>query len=143
MTASRFFVPLLLGVGSLAGCYASNVVDVDMRAVRADTTLADVAWRKAGIEDLRGLFESVEVQGDAAISLRRVYYLFEPGRYTGAALIEGEQGLEFQTLAGAWSLDADGLRLDDGESFAADASSGMLRLQPPGGSIILRSVTFQ
>jgi hypothetical protein len=119
-----------------AGCYASNVVAPEDRAV-AGATLP-TTWRPARAGDLRGLYMSVAISGDAALSLRRVWYWFEAdGGYAGAALLEGEEGVAFQTRNGRWTLTENALRLDDGEA-AIDAADGFLRLRSQNGEVVLR-----
>jgi hypothetical protein len=88
-----------------------------------------------------GFHESRSIEGDAALSLRKVYYVFvADGRYTGAALVDGEDGLGFQTLGGTWRLDASGLCLDGGEPARCEAVGAFLRIQVPGGTIVMQPV---
>jgi hypothetical protein len=131
---------LLSGVLScaLGGCYASNVVARGDRAVVADE---EVVWTDAVAADLDGLFESVAIRGDAALSLRAVWYVFGPdGRYTGAALVEGDDGLAFQTLRGRWRLSPEGLALDDAPPARLQAAPDRLRIAAEGGELVLRRV---
>jgi hypothetical protein len=125
----------------LGGCYASNVVASADRAVASDALLAAVAWQPATGEQLVGFHESRSIEGDAALSLRKVYYVFvADGRYTGAALVDGEEGLGFQTLGGTWRLDAAGLSLDGGEPARCEAGGAFLRIQVAGGTIVMQPV---
>lgn len=139
---SDLLAALLAGVASVSsGCYPSNVLAVRDRAVAIGAEDA-AQWRPCAIADLSGYFESYAVDGDAALSLRKVYYLFVPGgRYTGAALVESDEGASFQTLGGAWSLDAAGLSLDGAPPVRCDvADGGLLRISLEGGAISLRKV---
>ncbi|MEM7262115.1 MAG: hypothetical protein AAF488_09000 [Planctomycetota bacterium] len=100
MRSFRFaLVALLLG-----GCYPSNVLDESAR--RVERQRQQVAWRPAHNGDrVEGYYRSTGVSGPVAANLVRVYYYFEAdGRYTGAALVAGADGLAFQTLAGGWAL---------------------------------------
>ncbi len=127
---------------SLCGCIAPSVVASGGRAVRA-TDGDESAWRAARAEDLRGLFESVRIEGEAAAALGKVYYHFSPdGTYAGAALVFGGERPEFQTLAGRWSLGEDGLDLGDGPARAW-AAAELLKLETPGGVAVLRRVPFE
>lgn len=122
---------------SLASCYASNVVAVADRLVTS--AALPTSWRAARTADLDGLFESVAVTGDAAVSVRRIWYWFDGvGRYTGAALIDGDDGLAFQTLSGTWAITADGLVLDGGDPVVAETATDHLRIRAAGGDLVLR-----
>ncbi|MGE3174147.1 MAG: hypothetical protein AB7O97_16080 [Planctomycetota bacterium] len=131
-------VPLAL----LPACYASNVVAEQDRAVALQALPTE--WRPAAAADLDGLFESIEIRGDAALSLRKVYYWFSAdGVYTGAALVDGDDAVAFQTLNGEWLLDADGLRLDGGDAVPTMAApvTGTpthVRIDAEGGSLVLQ-----
>ena len=121
----------------LLGCYASNVVAREDRAV-GDRQLPE-HWTAATPADLAGLFESVRVTGDAAVSLRSVHYWFGgDGRYTGAALVDGDDGMAFQTLTGRWALTDAGLALDDAPPARCEAAPGFLRIGTAGGELVLR-----
>jgi hypothetical protein len=94
--------------------------------------------------ELRGLYESVEITGDAAVSLRRIYYLFRgDGTYTAAALTEGEAGARFQTLDGTWALDQQGLSLDGTAPVLLEAADPYLRITAPNGAVVMRRVVEQ
>lgn len=124
---------------TLAGCYASNVVAVRDRAVTEAELAPD--WGPVAAAQIPGYYESARVTGDAALSVRRIYYWFgAQGSYTGAALTDGDAGLAFQTLSGQWRLTADGLVLDDGDAVPVQAAAGHLRLQAPAGELVLRRV---
>ncbi len=122
-------------------CYPSNVVALRDRAV-ATADLETRNWRPCAAADLAGYFESYAIEGEAALSLKKVYYLFASGgRYTGAALIDGDEGPQFQTLGGAWTLDAGGLSLDGAPKAICEVDEGdCLRIAVDGGSISLRRV---
>ncbi|HLQ38868.1 MAG TPA: hypothetical protein VK348_13750 [Planctomycetota bacterium] len=125
---------------ALGGCYASNVVARADRAV-AVTDVAQLPWRAATAADFTGLFESVSIEGEVALALRRVWYLFEDGgRYAGAALVDTDAGPAFQTLAGNWRLGDDGLRLDAAAPATVAAAPEHLRLQGSTGVVVLRRV---
>jgi hypothetical protein len=120
----------------LAGCYASSVVAPQDRAVVEDLPAA--AWRPAAAGDLDGLFTSARIAGDAALSLRFCAYVFATdGRYTGAALVDGDDGPAFQTLSGRWALGEGGLRLDGAPPARCEAAAGWLRLTTGNGSLLL------
>lgn len=122
---------------SPAGCIASNVVAPDQRLVAADPT--KLAWVPADAAAVDGLFESIDVTGDAAITVRRIWYVFSAGgRYSGAALADIDGALAFQTLSGSWSLVPAGLVLDDQPAVTCEMAPGHLRLAAPNGTVVLR-----
>ncbi len=87
-------------VSMWAGCIAGNVVATKDRLVVPN---ADLQWTPAPDLRLDGLYESIEIRGDAAVSLRKAYYLFAAdGTYTAAALTEANGVPSFQTLNGTW-----------------------------------------
>jgi len=133
----------LLVLASLApACIAPSVLESSGRAV--EPPVAQFAWRAPEIGDFSGLFESISIEGDAAVSLWKVYYHFAPdGSYTGAALVLGGPQPEFQTLSGPWALDGDLLDLGDGQSVRASAAPGHLRLESEGGIAVLRQVAVE
>ncbi|MBL8841101.1 MAG: hypothetical protein JNL90_06150 [Planctomycetes bacterium] len=123
------------------GCIAPSVLD-DAQRLPETTAPARLDWRPAQAADLHGYWESSAVEGEAAVALRKLYYLFaSDGRYTGAALVAGDTGPQFQTLDGRWTL-ADGvLDLGDGATAEAQVAPGWLRLVNEGGTLLLeRSV---
>lgn len=121
----------------LAGCYASNVVAVQDRAVTLQT--AALTWAPARAADMAGLYESVSIEGDAALSLRRIYYFFDGnGNYSAAALVASESGVAFQALSGTWHLDDQGLVLDQAPPARLLAASGYLRIEAAHGVLVLR-----
>lgn len=123
----------------LPSCIASNVVATEDRAVVEKDALADVVWSRATAPDFRGLVETIDIRGDAALSLQKVYYWFQSdGRYSGAALVEQDDGVAFQTLSGTWSVENDGLHLDGGEALVAEVAPDLLRIAVPGGTLTLR-----
>ncbi|MEQ1631615.1 MAG: hypothetical protein ABL997_04525 [Planctomycetota bacterium] len=123
----------------LPSCIASNVVATEDRAVVEKDALADVVWSRATATDFRGLVETIDIRGDAALSLQKVYYWFQSdGRYSGAALVEQDDGVAFQTLSGTWSVENDGLHLDGGEALVAEVAPDLLRIAVPGGTLTLR-----
>ena len=142
MTLSRLGAAAALLLVSLTGCIASNVVAKEDRQVAAP--LQELAFAPAPGLQFDGLYESVDVTGDAAVSLRRVFYLFRPdGSYTAAALVEGPDGASFQTLDGTWSSDDRGLSLDGGEPVPLDRAGDHVRLSAPNGAVVLRRSALQ
>ncbi len=132
--AAHRWLPIAVAV--LPSCYASNVVASRDRAVAAAPMPSD--WRPATSSDLLGYHASTAIRGDAALSLRRVYYWFAAdGTYTGAALIEGDDGYAFQTLSGTWSLDLAGLHLDGAEPVPVDVAAGLVRIHSGSGEVVL------
>lgn len=134
----------LLGGLALAsgGCIAPSVLDASARLpVEAGPP---VEWRPAALAEVPGFFESRLVEGEAAGALLKLYYWFEPeGRYTGAALVAGPGGPQFQTLAGAWAF-ADGrLDLGDGQVVELDSAAGHLRLRSDEGCVVLRRIALE
>jgi len=128
---------LLAGAGLWSACIASNVVATEDRFVQEP--VATLAFVPAPELVLDGLYESVEITGDAAVSLRRIYYLFRgDGSYTAAALAEAGNGAQFQTLSGTWSNTAAGLSLDGGEPVVLERAGQHLRLTAPNGAVVLR-----
>ncbi len=126
----------LLAALPAAGCYASNVVARTDRLVAAP---AELPWVLADADAVPGFWQAAAITGDAALSLRAVYYWFERGgSYTGAALVEGDAGLAFQTLVGRWQVVAGALRLDEGAPARLEAAPDHLRLSLPGGVLVLR-----
>ena len=128
------------------GCIASNVVAEQDRMVAAEA--GPLAWQPATELALSGYYESVDVRGEVAASLRRVYYHFRPsdedpdgentGRYAGAALIANGDALEFQTLNGRWHNGPDGLVLDDNAPVVLEQAADHLRITAPNGVLVLR-----
>ena len=143
MSRGSTYWPLLgLLVTVPTGCIASNVVAKEQRLVTTDST--QLPWVPATVATLDGLYESVDIRGDAAVSLRRIWYVFTVGgSYTGAALADADGQLAFQTLSGSWSLAPGGLVLDGQEAVPCDAAEGHLRLSAPTGVVILKKVTLQ
>ncbi|MBL8730014.1 MAG: hypothetical protein JNM25_16435 [Planctomycetes bacterium] len=126
-----------LCAGLLAGCIASNVVATEDRAVLRP--VAELPFVAAPELVLDGLYESIEITGDAALALRRIYYLFRPdGTYTAAALTEGERGAAFQTLSGTWTNTAAGLSLDGADPVRLERADEHLRITAANGAVVLR-----
>jgi hypothetical protein len=123
----------------LAGCYPSNVVSSTDRAVRSGDAVAQLAWRACTAADLAGFFASRSIEGDAALSLKKVFYVFlDGGRYTGAALVDADDGLSFQTLGGSYVLEGGMLALDGAAGARCEAADGgFLRIAMEGGAIVL------
>lgn len=127
---------------TLAGCIPSNVVATDQRMVVAD--LSRLQFAAAPELQLAGLYESVEITGDAAVALRKVYYLFAAdGTYTAAALAEVDGRSAFQTLGGTWTSTAAGLSLDGAEPVALEAAPEHVRITAPNGALVLRRSALQ
>lgn len=125
----------------LAACGAfgaSASLPKEQRA--AEVAPENVAWRPATREDVVGWFESERVTGEAAASLRRVWYSFgADGTYSGAALVQEHDKAAFQTLSGKWSLENGTLNLgEDTPPAKAFAAPDRLRLDAEGGSATFR-----
>jgi hypothetical protein len=138
MRIPRFVVRSLVGALLLlaTSCIASNVVAPEQRMVAEP--LQERVFEPAPTLRLDGLFESVDIQGDAAASLRKIYYLFSAdGTYTAAALAEVAGSYSFQTLSGTWQNDAAGLVLDGGNPVKLEQSGDYLRLVAAGGLVVL------
>ncbi|MBX3463460.1 MAG: hypothetical protein KF830_09830 [Planctomycetes bacterium] len=121
----------------LSGCIASNVVATQDRMVTA--AVAELAFAPAPGLRPEGLYESVEITGDAAVSLRKVYYLFlGDGTYTAAALVDDAHGGAFQILTGTWASGPEGLVLDGAEAVPLEQAPRHLRLSAPNGTVVLR-----
>ena len=134
--------PLLGLLPAFAGCIASNVVAVTDREVPADP--AALPFAPAGVVVLDGLWESVDIRGDAAVALRRIWYQFAPvGTYTAAALADVAGKPAFQTLSGSWQSTAAGLVLDGAPPVALERAPDHLRLTAPNGVVVLRRVSLQ
>ena len=127
----------LVACMAMAACIPSNVVaPTERMVVEAESVPPFVAATAA---DVVGFHESIDIQGDAAVSLRKVYYLFsDDGSYTGAALVDDGERRTFQTLTGTWKLAPEGLVLDDQPAAPCDAAPGQLRLTAPTGVLRLR-----
>lgn len=133
------YAAFALGFG---GCIASNVVATQDRMVAA--TVAELAFAPAPGLRPEGLYESIEITGEAAVSLRKVYYLFlADGTYTAAALVDDAHGGAFQTLTGTWSSGPDGLVLDGAEPVPLEQAPRHLRLSAPTGTVVLRQGELQ
>lgn len=120
-----------------SACIPSNVTPPTDRMMAA--TEDALAFAPAIAADLVGFHESVDITGDAAVSLRKVYYYFAAdGAYTGAALVDDGERLAFQTLSGRWQLTAEGLALDDEAPARCEAAAGQVRITTASGSLRLR-----
>lgn len=129
-------------LAALASCIPSNVVARDDRAVA--TPLAELHFEPANGAQLQGLWASVAITGDAAVALRRVYYVFQTnGTYTAAALVDEGGTLAFQTLSGTFAADAAGLVLDGAEPVQLEQAPEHLRITAPTGTLVLRRETTQ
>ena len=119
-----------------ASCIASNVVAPEERMV--NEPLAQQVFVPAPTLQLDGLYESCDIQGDAAVSLRKIYYRFAvDGTYTAAALSEVAGKFSFQTIDGTWRNEAAGLVLDGGDPVTLERSGDYLRLVAAGGLVVL------
>jgi hypothetical protein len=129
---------------TLTSCIASNVVAVEDRAVVRPVDAEEWGADPATVLVNGGLFESVQIEGEAAEHLIRIYYLFErTGRYTAAALSQGstDGGATFQTLVGTWELRGQAVVLDGGDPIPLRAAAGnLLELRAPTGLVVLRRV---
>lgn len=120
------------------GCIASNVVAHDDRMVVSP--LASLQFVPSAATSLEGFYESVDITGEAAVSLRRIYYLFRAdGTYTAAALVDAAgNGGSFQTLDGTWVLTAGALVLDGGEPVQLEEAKDHVRFVAGDGTVVLR-----
>jgi hypothetical protein len=126
----------------MGGCIASNVVATEDRLVGRPVTA--LAFAPAPGLQLDGFYESVEITGDAAIALRRIYYLFRAdGTYTAAALGDADGRTAFQTLSGTWASTAGGLSLDGAEPVLLEQAGEHLRITAPTGAVVLRRAVLQ
>jgi hypothetical protein len=127
-------------LGPATGCIPSNVIAADARAVA--TPVANLEWTDPVPTSLGGLYESVDIRGEAAQALQKVYYWFSSGgEFTGAALVLVDGAPEFQTLRGRYRITPEGLVLgDDVPAMTLRAARGHLRLNSPDGDLILRRV---
>jgi hypothetical protein len=136
MNATATMRLLALGaVAVLGGCIASNVIATEQRMA----AVAQPVFEPAGALQLEGLYASVDVQGEVAAQLRKVYYVFLPdGSYTGAALVDSDGLLAFQTLTGRFAVTGSGLALDGAEPVPLAVAGDLLRIEAPGGALVLR-----
>ncbi|MBM4063854.1 MAG: hypothetical protein FJ265_22565 [Planctomycetes bacterium] len=126
----------------LTGCIPSNVVARDDRMVVA--RVAELKFEPAPGLQLAGLYESVAITGDAASSLRKIYYLFAAdGSYTAAALAETDGVAAFQTLSGTWTTTPAGLALDGAEPVRLEQAPDHVRITAPNGTLVLRKGELQ
>ncbi len=136
---------LVVGAALPTGCYASNVVAPDARAVEA--ARPRVAWRPATARDLPGFWASTEVTGALAGGVLKAYAWFDAeGGYSSAALVVGEEGPRFAVLSegGRWAFGPDGVDLHDGAGpLQAFAAPGRLRLDAPDGAIAFEAVALE
>jgi len=129
-------VAAVLSSLALAGCFGGTHINPDERDIVVPGL--NLTFQPAGVVVLDGLYESVDIQGDTALSWRKIYYLFSPnGSYTAAALGSSDSGPAFTTLTGTWKCDARGLSLDDSEPLQLDAAPEHLRLSAAGSTIVL------
>jgi hypothetical protein len=125
-----------LAIAMAGGCIASNVLAHEQRMVAAP--VADLQFSPSHQPMPAGLYESVEITGDVALALRKVYYVFETdGTYTAAALVEAEGRSAFQTLNGTWALTADGLVLDEAAPVHLELAPDHVRIAAPNGTLVL------
>lgn len=129
-------------VATFAGCIASNVVATTDRMVA--TPVHELAFAPAPDLVLDGLFGSTELTGEAAVSLRRIWYLFRPdGTYTAAALVDADGVASFQTLSGVWANGPDGLSLDGAPPVQLHRAGDHLRITDRNGVVVLRREALQ
>lgn len=125
-----------------ASCIASNVVAEKDRMVTQP--LAELVFEPAPGLALDGLYQSIELTGDAALSLQRIWYVFSPdGSYTAAALGDVDGAPTFQTLNGTWAISADGLSLDGAAAVPVEKSGEHVRITAPTGRVVLRRERLQ
>jgi len=133
-----YHLAVITAVFFCTGCIASNVIALEDRAVTTSTP--DLEWQPAITDDIPGLYESTDIQGEASGGFWKIYYLFEEGgRYAAAALVPGDRGLEFQSVNGTWQLRDDGLVLDGGDPISVTRARGFLQMESSGGLLVLRA----
>lgn len=126
----------LTAVLAASGCIASNVVAEQERMVVADFDRLPFAPAPDLVLD--GLYESVDLRGEAAVSLRKIYYHFAPdGTYTAAALTDQGGVLFFQSRRGTWRNSVEGLSLDGGAPVRLERAGDFLRVTAPSGTLVL------
>ncbi|MBL8754923.1 MAG: hypothetical protein JNK15_16580 [Planctomycetes bacterium] len=131
----------MVGCLVLAGCIASNPVAPDDRMVTA--AVDKLQFAPAGQLALSGLYQSIDVRGDIALGLRRIWYWFRAdGTYTAAALVEAD-AVAFQTRDGTWQLTAAGLVLDGDAPVAVEVAGDHVRLTSASGSFVLHKELLQ
>jgi hypothetical protein len=121
-----------------AACGMTQSNKLDEKARAASVAPENVAWKPATRADVVGYFESDRITGEAAASLRKVFYSFAAdGTYSGAALVQEGAASKFQVLSGAWRLEGNVLDLGpDSTPAKAQAAPGRLRLDSEGGSAV-------
>lgn len=135
-------VAAVAGALLFASCIASNVVAEKDRMVAQP--LAELVFEPASGLVLDGLYQSIELTGDAAVSLRRIWYVFSPnGSYTAAALGDVDGAPTFQTLNGTWAMTPDGLTLDGAAAVPVEKSGDHVRITAPTGRVVLRRERLQ
>jgi hypothetical protein len=141
MRTETLIAPILLALLSVS-CIASSTLSATQRSVASEHI--ERIWTPASPPDLDGLFESVEIDGEAAAALLRIYYCFNADHtYTGAALTTGAEHAEFATLFGSWELVDGELRLDADERVSASVSGELLRLESTLGTAVFKRASVQ
>lgn len=127
---------LLLLVSGATSCYASNVVAMEDRDVKAREDLAH--WKPARAASIPGLYRSGTIEGESAASLLKLFYYFgDDGTYTAAALV-GSSPPSFQVLSGEWSFSEGKLLLgEDSAPAGLEEFEDMLRISTPQGKVVL------
>lgn len=140
-TSPAFLAFLSLTSVGLSSCIGSTLLDAEHRAV--EPKVIEHQWRPAVADTIPGQYESVEVRGEAAGAMLKVYYFFMAGgRYTGAALVVDRDGPSFQVLTGRWQLVDGQLTLgEDTEPARAEMDGSFLRISTDTGTLVLRRVT--
>ena len=127
---------LLLVLGS---CMASNVVAPEERQVAR--SFERVNWEPATAAQLEGFFVARSIEGSLAESLAHINYLFEKdGRFTAAALLRGEDGLDYQVLSGTYHFEGQNIVLGEGgiPALLESGAGGFLRIKGSEGSVVLQ-----
>lgn len=133
---------LVISAGTmLPSCIASNLLDSNQRMLQP--TPVEREWNPPSPTDVEGQFESVQITGEVAGSVLKIYYYFAPdGRFSGAALVVGASGPTFQVLEGRWTLSDGKLSLGpDSEPADLHKSGDALRLTTTDGCVVLKRVT--
>lgn len=121
---------------ALSACIPAHIVATDARLVRPAVDALE--FQVDGKFAPRGLWQSVDIRGEAAAALRRIWYWFRAdGTYSAVALCELD-AVSFQLRDGTWSLQEFNLVLDGGEPAELMVAGDHLRIRTATGSVILR-----
>lgn len=104
-------------------------------------------WAPVDRESFPGTYAADSIFGDAAANLLDVRYVFrDNGSYSGAALVVGDEGLEYQTLTGSWVIGDSGssLLLDDRTpGLSLGMHEDRIRIASAAGTVILERIELR